>query len=456
LKTVGRVIRILLLGMLVAFFVAGGSLFVSEWSVRLPVQEHKTTVTESTYIDGQGFTVTTKTEDTVGYHATVVLPATEIEPLDDAMRSVAQTYRQSFFSSEGGDLRIVGSTSRLGQMVSVHLSARLNNTVTDYTWVYDTKEGVFRELSDFFDEGVFPAQVLEPICLTKLAVYTGGEATEMVRLATLTTEENYALFTLSREGICLYFPADRLGLTGAARRVIVSHGEVEEQCSYHIPSTGTPLIWKRDLPAGLPPQDRPYKIALTFDDGPSYKNTPVLLEGLAKRGVKATFFMLGVNAERYPKTAAQVAAAGHLIGNHSYGHKLLTLLSAKGVKDEVESGANAIEKATGVLPTLIRPPYGGVSAMVLENLDAPVILWSVDVGDWEYTDAVYIRDATLKVIKDGDIILMHDTYETSVEAALMIIDDLSDKGYAFVTVEELMEARGVELEDGKRYFYARM
>ena len=455
MKTVGRVIRILLFGMLVAFFLAGGSIFVSEWSERAPAQELETTVTESTYIDGQGFWVHTKTEDTAGYHCAVVLPKTEIEPLDDAMGSVAQTYHDSFFSSEGGDLRVVGTTSRLGQMVSVHLSARLNGAVTDYTWVYDSKEGVFRELSDFFDEGVFPAQVLEPICTAKLAVYVGGEVTEKVQLATLPTEENYALFTLSPEGICLYFPAERLGLTGAARRVIVLHSEVEEQCSYHIPSTGTPLLWKRDLPAGLPPEDRPYKIALTFDDGPSYKNTPVLLEGLAKRGVKATFFMLGVNAERYPKTAAQVAAAGHLIGNHSYGHKLLTLLSAQGVKDEIESGAKAIEAATGVYPRLVRPPYGGVSPTVLENLDAPAILWSVDVGDWEYTDAIYIRDATLKVIKDGDIILMHDTYATSVEAALMIIDDLSDKGYAFVTVEELMEARGVQLEDGKKYFYAR-
>ena len=352
-------------------------------------------------------------------------------------------------------MRVVGATSKLGQMVSVHLAARLDGTVINYTWVYDTKEGVFRELSDFFEEGVFPAQVLEPICLQKLAVYAGGEVTEAVRLATAPTEENYALFTLSPSGICLYFPADRLGLEGAARRVIIPHDEVEPQGSYYIPSTGTPLLWKRDLPAGLPPQDRPYKIALTFDDGPSYKNTPVLLEGLAQRGVKATFFMLGVNAARYPEVAAQVAAGGHLIGNHSYGHKLLTVLSAQGVKDEIESGAKAIEKATGIYPALVRPPYGSVTATVLANLGAPAVLWSVDVADWKYPDASYICDATIKVIKDGDIILMHDTYSTSVAAALMIIDDLSNKGYAFVTVEELMEARDVELTAGKKYYYAR-
>ncbi|HWQ50351.1 MAG TPA: polysaccharide deacetylase family protein [Terriglobales bacterium] len=413
------------------------------------------TVTESAYTDGQGFLVTTKTEYITGYRCTVELPKTEIAALDDAMQTVAQTYRESLFDSEGGELRVFGATSRLGQMVSVHLSARLDGAVTDYTWVYDTKEGVFRQLSDFFEEDVFPPQVLEPICTQRLAVYTGGEKTEEVRLAAAPIEGNYALFTLSPAGICLYFSADGLGLTGAARRVIVAHGEVEPQSTYHIPSTGTPLLWKRDLPAGLPPQDRPYKIALTFDDGPSYKNTPVLLEGLAKRGVKATFFMLGVNADNYPGVAAQVAAAGHLIGNHSYSHKLLTLLSVAGVKNEIESAAKAIEEATGVHPTLVRPPYGGVSNTVLANLGAPAILWSVDVGDWEYADANYICEATLKVVKDGDIILMHDTYATSVEAALMIIDDLSDKGYAFVTVEELIESRGMELTAGKRYYYAR-
>ena len=455
LKTVGRILRILLLGMLVAFFVAADSFFVIEEGEKEHGDVQKITAADSFGVDASGFTVLTKVETAKGYSCTTVMPQTEVQEIDNIAKNTAKAHRDSFFNSKGGTIRIVGSASKLAQMVSLHISVRWGAGAVDYTWVYDTDEETFRTLPDFFDGTSFPSAEFAQICLDELSVYTGGEIAEELRTATSPTEQNYRLFTVSKNGISLYFPANKIGLTGATRRVLIDHDLIKDSVSYHIPSTGAPLLWKINLPAGLPPQDRPYKIALTFDDGPSNLYTPKLLEGLAERQAKATFFMLGLNAEKYPDIVAQVANGGHLIGNHSYGHPMLTKLSAEGVRNEIAAAREAIEAACGISPRLVRPPYGSMSGAVLQNIGGPAILWSVDVADWNYRNAQYICDTTLAVVKDGDIVLMHDIHETSVEAALMIIGELSDKGYAFVTVEELLTSRGIEMENGKKYYYAR-
>ena len=180
------------------------------------------------------------------------------------------------------------------------------------------------------------------------------------------------------------------------------------------------------------------RAALTFDDGPSKKYTPILLDGLKERGVKASFFLLGRNIEGNEDLVKRMHEEGHLIGNHTYNHVRITKVSKKEAKEEIERTGNKIYETIGVYPIYLRPPFGEVR----EDLELPVELfyvsWNIDTLDWKTRNMDSILQIVKKQIKDGSIILMHDEYETSVEAALRIVDDLTKEGYRFVTVDELL------------------
>ena len=180
------------------------------------------------------------------------------------------------------------------------------------------------------------------------------------------------------------------------------------------------------------------RAALTFDDGPSKKYTPVLLDGLKERGVKASFFLLGRNIEGNEELVKRMYEEGHLIGNHTYNHVRLTKVSKNKAKEEIEKTGNKIYETTGGYQIYLRPPFGEVR----KDLDLPVELfyvsWNIDTLDWKTRNVDSILRIVKKQIKDGSIILMHDEYETSVEAALRIVDDLMNEGYQFVTVDKLL------------------
>lgn len=180
------------------------------------------------------------------------------------------------------------------------------------------------------------------------------------------------------------------------------------------------------------------KIALTFDDGPHPKYTPEMLDGLKERNVKATFFLLGEEVEKYPEIVKQMHDDGHLIGNHSYKHEQLSKLSMEQACQQVSRTNELIYDITGEYPAFLRPPFGDWH----DNLDCKVnmveVLWDVDTLDWSSQNHAQIVDKVMKNIKENDIILMHDGYETSVTAAMEIIDTLKKQGYEFVTVDELL------------------
>ena len=182
----------------------------------------------------------------------------------------------------------------------------------------------------------------------------------------------------------------------------------------------------------------PKYIALTFDDGPSRKYTPILLDGLKERGVHATFFLMGKNIEGEEDIVKRMSEEGHLIGNHSYEHIQLTKAGAKAVCEAVEHTQEQIEAITGKRPEYIRPPYGDWNEELEEEIGMTPVLWSLDSLDWKLKDRAQIVDRVLKDVEDGDIILMHDIYPQSVEAALEIVDRLSAGGYTFVTADELL------------------
>lgn len=179
------------------------------------------------------------------------------------------------------------------------------------------------------------------------------------------------------------------------------------------------------------------RIALTFDDGPSYY-TQALLEGLKKRGVHASFFLMGRNIEGREDTVERMHEEGHLIGNHTYDHVELTALSDAEACAQITKTCNLIYSITGYYTTFVRPPYGLWPKDIEYHVTMIPVLWDIDSMDWTTSDVEGTVKKVVSSAKDGGIILMHDNYDSSVRAALKIVDELQAKGYRFVTVDELL------------------
>lgn len=180
------------------------------------------------------------------------------------------------------------------------------------------------------------------------------------------------------------------------------------------------------------------KVAITFDDGPHPICTMELLQGLAERDVKATFFVTGMRSEQHPEILQRMQEGGHLIGNHTYTHLQLTAGNREQFKQELVKTNEIIEEITGSVVEYVRPPYGCWDKSLEQELSMLPVLWTVDPKDWCCADAGKVTKRILSKVQDGDIILLHDSFDTSVAAALQVIDALQDMGYQFVTVDEIL------------------
>lgn len=190
------------------------------------------------------------------------------------------------------------------------------------------------------------------------------------------------------------------------------------------------------------------KIALTFDDGPHPKKTPEILDILEKYGVKATFFVVGTNAEYYPHLIKEEAERGHEIANHSYSHSRLSEFTKEQIKEEIERTDALIKKASGITPKLFRPPEGKYSENIVEvasDMGKSTVIWTVDTLDWAKTPANEIVENIKANVTYGSIILFHDFTSKQAhtsEALEIIIPYLKSQGYEFVTVSELIKGMG--------------
>ncbi len=191
-------------------------------------------------------------------------------------------------------------------------------------------------------------------------------------------------------------------------------------------------------------------VALTFDDGPYPPYTEQVLDVLKEYHVPATFFVVGQNVEKYPELVKRIADEGHQIGNHTYHHIDLLKANRKDIAEEIDSTNKAILAASGIRTHLIRPPHGFRDPVVMEMMaerNMKVVEWSVMSRDWTNPGVDAIVERTVKKVKNGSIILLHDgdgitsrdSRIQSVEAARRIIEILSEQGYTFVTVDEILE-----------------
>lgn len=182
-------------------------------------------------------------------------------------------------------------------------------------------------------------------------------------------------------------------------------------------------------------------IALTFDDGPEIESTTRILETLKAYDAKATFFMLGKNAQKYPELAKQVADQGHEVANHSITHADLNAVNRDRIHQEVTTSIQQIESATGKTPQLFRPPYGNYNdsvTQVAQTTEQTIVLWSIDTYDWKHRNANVTYETVKNNVRPGSIILMHDIHNTTADALPQVMEYLSEEGYEFVTVSELL------------------
>jgi len=199
--------------------------------------------------------------------------------------------------------------------------------------------------------------------------------------------------------------------------------------------------------------DKPM-IALTFDDGPYEAVTNRILDILELHNARATFFVLGLQVKTHAETLQRIYSLGCQIGNHSYNHKNLHSLSVDEIHKEIEDTNNLIREIIGIDVNIVRPPYGAPNDYLKEVIPYPLVLWCVDPKDWKSLDKEAIINEVVGKVKDGDIVILHDTYPTTADACEVIIPKLIEEGYQLVTVEEMMKYRNITMVPGKAYYNA--
>jgi len=253
--------------------------------------------------------------------------------------------------------------------------------------------------------------------------------------------------------------------TAAAGGVVsVTPGSSDTTAATAMLITATPAAAVDNDPnslANLPPSKEHPVIALTFDDGPSGTLTPQLLAVLEEKGVHVTFFMLGqMVLDADPAILKRMIADGDELGNHSYDHSIYTGLTADGIREQLTKTNDAIFAATGVYPTVMRPPTGGSNDTVLaisKEMNMPVVNWSYEScpEDWlkEHQTPEFISQYVIDNAANGHIVLLHDIHSATVESIAAMIDGLTAKGFRFATVSELLAAQPDGKQTGVLYCY---
>jgi len=192
-------------------------------------------------------------------------------------------------------------------------------------------------------------------------------------------------------------------------------------------------------------------VALTFDDGPRADTTTRLLNGLKERHAVATFFLIGEQIPGNEELILRMKNEGHQVGNHTYDHTRLTNADKETILTEVGKTDTLLSELLGEGTYWLRPPYGLIEEPDRELIQVPMIQWTVDPEDWKLRNAQKIYSAVMETVKPDDIILLHDFYPTSVDAALRVIDMLQEQGYTLVTVEQMFALKDAEAQPGVLY-----
>lgn len=328
-------------------------------------------------------------------------------------------------------------------------------TRDDTSLYFDNKTKEFVDLKYFFkDEEAF--KKLSSIAyyyVLKLEDKTFDEL--WVKRGTDPTIDNYRHFNFKDEGLEILFPPYQIASWADGEiKITIPYEEIDDLLKEEYRNTS-----KEEEVVSIIPEVRDLTkyqdkklIAFTFDDGPSETNTNYLLDNLDKYDAKVTFFVLGSRVNSNKETIKRAYLEGNAIGSHTYNHRNLNLLSDVALIDEVKKTNEAIKEVIGTSPTLLRPPYGNLTDHGKELANMSIILWNIDPLDWKYKDKNRVANEIIEHAHDGAIILVHDIYKSSVEGALLAMEELQKQGYAFVTINEMAQLRGIELDTTTSYF----
>lgn len=328
----------------------------------------------------------------------------------------------------------------------------------DYSlyWDDDTKE--FIDLKYFFkDEEAFKE-------MTNLAYYyvinLGQEENRnfdqlWVRRGTAPTIDNYRHFEFTDNGLEIMFPPYQVASWADGQiNITVPYEDINKYLKEEYRDSTKDETVVKEVPdiRDLSQFKDKKLIAFTFDDGPSSNNTNLLLDNLDKYNARVTFFVLGSRVDSNKEVIKRAYLQGNDIGSHTYNHRNLNLLNDSEVISEVEKTNDKIKEIIGVKPTLLRPPYGNLTNHRKELVNMHTILWDIDPLDWKYKNKNRVADEIIEHAHDGAIILLHDIYKSSVEGALLAMEELEKQGYAFVTITEMAQLRGIDLDYQTSYF----
>lgn len=291
----------------------------------------------------------------------------------------------------------------------------------------DTKE--ILKLKDIFNT---------PYYISKLTTKTINQDKQQIN------EENN--FILNKSGLVIKY-----NYLNKIKEYKINYDEIETYLKeeYKMDDIVIPVLTptKRDL--------NKYKnkklIALTFDDGPS-NNTKYFIKELQKRDALVTFFVVGNRVKKYEDVLKEAYLMGNQIGSHTYSHKNLLYLNEEEITKEIEKTNEAIYNVIGTKPTIIRVPYGNINKKIRSISNMNHILWNVDTLDWKYKNSNRVYKEIIKHAEDGNIILLHDIFKTSVNGVLKAIDELKKQGYEFVTIDEMVYLKNIKLDKSKTYF----
>ncbi len=319
-------------------------------------------------------------------------------------------------------------------------------------WTFDKKSGEVISLSDLTEQSEKAAEEIVAAARNNLKETIKQRQQAELDLSETITQETLSNFVITDGGNSLAWPIGQASLLPSAYGEMTIKVPIAAVAKYlqnptarklaNIPKPPEPKPEPKPAPAVPAPAPTTGNkvIALTFDDGPG-PHTAHLLDILDQYGAKATFFLIGSKVSSQANVVRSIHARGHQLGNHSWSHPELPKLPVNQIAGEIDHTNDAIKQATGVTPAILRPPYGAVNGVVLEQLrlrGMSSILWSVDTRDWADRNSEIVCSRAVAGARPGAIILMHDIHQTSVGAVPCILNALKQQGYSFVTVQGLI------------------
>lgn len=315
-------------------------------------------------------------------------------------------------------------------------------------WTFDKKSGEVVGLADFIEQSDEAAEAIISAAKDNISQIIKQRQQPEIDLNEIINKEALSNFIITNNGNSLAWPLGQASLLPSSYGELTITVPISSVSKYLQNPTARkfaniPKPAEKPKPAPAAPTPAPSTgnkvIALTFDDGPG-PYTAHLLDILDQYGAKATFFLIGSKVSGQASVVRSIQARGHQLGNHSWSHPELPKLSVDQIAGEIDRTNEAIRQATGVKPSILRPPYGAVNGVVLEQLrlrNMSSILWSVDTRDWADRNSQIVCSRAVAGARPGAVILMHDIHQTSVNAVPCILSSLKQQGYSFVTIQRL-------------------